>query len=234
MAERDPRPNVNAEMVLRGRPIPNEPWVMPVPGWQDYGPGYVPNTSIPDVSRPVAAEPWLVSPSAAPRQTGAASKRLAQNFSSVLDMFRSAPASAPAVAAPLPQTMSPEPWGLPGYMPAETKARNASAQSSKRGAGAMPSVSYGGIPAGGLTIDQALKFLTVTKPVSPGEQAQTALLGRAAQQRGQIEQYLGTLKPTAPNYQQEVQAADQRMRNNLLDVLGGNLFQNYLAGRTVP
>lgn len=142
----------------------------------------------------------------------------------------SAPPSAPIVA---PQVMSPEPWSLPGYLPAEVKGRDTPAQTSKRGAGALPAVSYGGVPAGGLTIDQALKLLSVNKPLSPGEQAQNALLGRAAQQRGQIENYLGTLKPGTPAYQQAAQDADQRTRNNLLDVLGGNLFQNYLAGRTV-
>lgn len=126
-----------------------------------------------------------------------------------------------------------EPWALPGYLPSEVKGRDTAAQSTKRGAGQLPTVSYAGIPAGGLTIDQALKFLSVTKPRTPVEQAQQGLLDRAAAVRSRADAYLGTLDPKNPNYAATIQQIDQQQRNNLLDVLGGNLFQNYLAGRAL-
>lgn len=124
-----------------------------------------------------------------------------------------------------------EPWALAGYQPSDTKARNTAAQSSKRGAGQLPTVSYAGIPAGGLTIDQALKFLSVTKPRSPGEQAQQMLLDRAQSAATGIPASLAkfTLPKQQAEHDEAARKADQDLVARLLLVSGGNLFNQGLG-----
>ena len=90
------------------------------------------------------------------------------------------------------------------------------------------------MPSTPMTMGQALKFLALTKPLTPVEQAQTALLGRAFQQQGQIKEHLDALDPkkvTQEMMAKERLDADQRNRNNLLDVLGLGTFQNVMAGQ---
>lgn len=150
-------------------------------------------------------------------------------------MSQHAPIASWGAPAPAPASAPMEPWALPGFVPAgkadapgqADKARSPG-QTSKQAANALPTVSYGGIPAGGLTIDQAMKFLSVAKPLTPAEQAQNMLLGRAGNLQNSIANYMATLTPGTPQAAAAAQDADQRMRAALLDVTGVGNLQNIL------
>jgi hypothetical protein len=94
----------------------------------------------------------------------------------------------------------------------------------------MP-ITYGGAPVGEMTINQAMKFLSVAKPPTPREEAQRRLLGFAENQLVGLDATIAQMKlAKRPQTEINAQIAEgQKNFQTLMQMLSGaNHAYSYL------